>query len=101
MSVIAQNKVENVRYIFGSPSTVKSRYNQIKRTFPEGKEYLIFAEPVFVEDTGAIIWSTEHAGSIVNFNKLSPTDQAIAKKLLTKSIQTILAWHVRNRNYPL
>ncbi len=90
MSVIAQNKVENVRYIFGSPSTVKSRYNQIKRTFPEGKEYLIFAEPVFVEDTGAIIWSTEHLGSIVNFNKLSQTDQAIAKKLLTKSIQTIL-----------
>lgn len=90
MAVVSQNKVENVRYLFGSPSTVKSRYNQIKRTFPEGKEYLIFAEPVFVEDTNSIIWSTEHKGSIVNFSKLSPTDQAISKKLLTKSIQTIL-----------
>lgn len=91
MAVVSQNKVENVRYLFGSPSQVKSRYNQIKRTFPEGKEYLIFADPVFVEDTNNIIWSTEHNGSIVNFSKLSPTDQVIAKKLLTKSIQTILS----------
>lgn len=91
MAVVAQNKVENVRYIFGSPSTVKSRYNQIKRTFPEGKEYLIFAEPVYVEDTNSIIWSTEYKGSIINYIKLSPTDQAIAQKLLTKSIQNILA----------
>lgn len=90
MAVVSQNKIENVRYLFGSPSTVKSRYNQIKRTFPEGKEYLIFAEPVFVQDTNSIIWSTEHNGSIVNFSKLSPTDQVIAKKLLTKSIQVLL-----------
>lgn len=91
MAVVSHNKIENVRYLFGSPSTVKSRYNQIKRTFPEGKEYLIFADPVFVEDTNSIIWSSEHNGSIVNFSKLSPTDQAISKKLLTKSIQTILS----------
>ncbi|MBN2892766.1 MAG: carboxypeptidase regulatory-like domain-containing protein [Bacteroidales bacterium] len=91
MAVVDRKKVENVRYLFGSPSTVKSRYNQIKRTFPEGKEYLIFAEPVYVEDTNSILWSTEHVGSIVNFQKLSPTDQSIAKRILTNSIQTLLA----------
>lgn len=91
MSVVTQNKVENVRYLFGSPSTVKSRYNQIKRTFPEGKEYLIFSEPVFVENTNSIIWSTEHKGTIINYGKLSQTDQTIAQKLLTKSIQIILS----------
>ncbi len=90
MAVVEHKKVENVRYIFGSPSTVKSRYNQVKRTFPEGKEYSIFAEPVFVEDTNTIIWSTDLKGSIINFSKLSPTDQAIAKRLLTNSIQTLL-----------
>ena len=91
MKVIENKKIENVRYIFGSPSTAKSRYNQIKRTFPEGDEYTIFAEPVFVEDTNSIIWSTSFDGSIVNYNKLSPTDQAVAEKLLSKSIQNILA----------
>ncbi len=91
MKVVEQKKIENVRYLFGSPSTVKSRYNQIKRTFPEGNEYKIFAEPVFVEDTNSIIWSTEFSGNIVIYNKLSPTDQIIANKLLTKSIQNILA----------
>lgn len=90
MKVIEQKKIENVRYLFGSPSTVKSRYNQIKRTFPEGNEYKIFSEPVLVEDTNSIIWSTEFVGSIVNYNKLSPTDQIIANKLLTNSIQNIL-----------
>jgi len=91
MKVVEQKKIEGVRYLFGSPSTVKSRYNQIKRTFPEGDEYKIFAEAVFVEDTNSIIWSTEFSGSIVNYKKLSPTDQIIANKLLTKSIQNILA----------
>ncbi|MEA3451289.1 MAG: carboxypeptidase-like regulatory domain-containing protein [Bacteroidota bacterium] len=91
MKVVEQKKIESVRYLFGSPSTVKSRYNQIKRTFPEGDEYKIFAEAVFVEDTNSIIWSTEFSGSIVNYKKLSPTDQIIANKLLTKSIQNILA----------
>ncbi len=90
MAVVERKKVENVRYLFGSPSTSKSRYNQIKRTFPEGKEYLIFAEPVYVEETNTLIWSTEHTGSIINFQKLSPTDQSIAKRLLTSSIQTLL-----------
>ena len=90
MAVVDRKKIEGVRYLFGSPSTVKSRYNQLKRTFPEGKEYLIFAEPVFVADTNSILWSSEHSGSIINFQKLSPTDQSIAKKLLTKSIQVLL-----------
>lgn len=91
MAVVDRKQIENVRYLFGSPSTVKSRYNQLKRTFPEGKEYLIFAEPVFVEDTNSVLWSTEHSGSIINFQKLSPTDQSIAKKILTSSIQTLLS----------
>ena len=91
MAVIDRKKIEGVRYLFGSPSTVKSRYNQLKRTFPEGKEYLIFAEPVFVSDTNSVLWSSEHNGSIINFQKLSPTDQSIAKNLLTKSIHVLLA----------
>ena len=91
MAVVDRRKIEGVRYLFGSPSTVKSRYNQLKRTFPEGKEYLIFAEPVFVPDTNSILWSSEHKGSIINYQKLSPTDQSIAKNLLTKSIQVLLA----------
>jgi hypothetical protein len=91
MAVVDRKKVENVRYLFGSPSTVKSRYNQIKRTFPEGKEYLVFTEPVFIEDTNSILWSTEHQGSIINYQKLSPEDQSIAKRLLTKSIQVLLS----------
>jgi hypothetical protein len=91
MAVVDRKKIENVRYLFGSPSTVKSRYNQLKRTFPEGKEYLIFAEPVFVEDTNSVLWSSEHVGSTINFQKLSPTDQSITKKILTSSIQTLLA----------
>lgn len=91
MAVVDRKKIDNVRYLFGSPSTVKSRYNQMKRTFPEEKEYLIFAEPVYVGDTNSIIWSTEHTGSIINFQKLSPSDQSNAKRLLTKSIQTLLS----------
>ncbi len=91
MKVIENKKIENVRYIFGSPSTAKSRYNQIKRTFPESDEYKIFAEPVFVQDTNSIIWSTDFDGSIINYSKLSPTDQVIAEKLLSKSIQNILS----------
>lgn len=90
MAVVDRKQIENVRYLFGSPSTVKSRYNQMKRTF-DGKEYLIFAEPVYVPDTNSILWSTEHKGSIINFQKLSPTDQSITKRLLTSSIQTLLA----------
>ncbi len=90
MAIVDRKKIENIRYLFGSPSTVNSRYNQLKRTFPEGKEYLIFAEPIFVPDTNSILWSTEHKGSIINFQKLSATDQSIAKKLLKKSIQILL-----------
>ncbi len=90
MAIVDRKKIENIRYLFGSPSTVNSRYNQMKRTFPEGKEYLIFAEPIFVPDTNSILWSTEHKGNIINFQKLSPTDQSIAKRLLKKSIQALL-----------
>jgi hypothetical protein len=90
MNIVEQKKIENVRYLFGSPSTVKSRYNQLKRTFPEIDDYKIFAEPVFIPDSNTIIWSTEFNGNIINYSKLSPTDQTIAEKLLSKSIQNIL-----------
>ena len=90
MQTIERKKIENVRYLFGSPSTVKSRYNQLVRTFPDIEETNIFAEPVFDGATNTIIWTTALKGNIINFSKLSPTDQAVAKKLLSKGIQNIL-----------
>lgn len=90
MQTIERKKIENVRYLFGSPSTVKSRHNQLIRTFSEAEDLKIFSAPVFDEATNSIIWTTDFNGTIINFAKLSPTDQAVAKKLLSKSIQQII-----------
>jgi len=90
MQTLERKKIENVRYLFGSPSTVKSRHNQLVRSFAESKDLDIFALPVFDEATNTIIWTTNFEGNIINFSKLSPTDQAVAKKLLSKSIQKII-----------
>lgn len=90
MQTIERKKIENVRYLFGSPSTVKSRHNQLIRSFTEAEDLKIFSAPVFDQATNSIIWTTEFDGTIINFAKLSPTDQAVAKKLLSKSIQQII-----------
>lgn len=90
MAVLLHKKIENVRYLFGSPETSQSRFNQIKRTFEESKMYQLFSEPVYSQPTSTIIWSTEHEGTFVSYQKLSPTDQMVAQKLLTASIQNIL-----------
>lgn len=91
MAVILQKKVENVRYLFGSPETSQSRYSQIKRTFFDNKLYELFTEPIYSAPTNTIMWSTELLGTAVSYNKLSPTDQSIAQKLLTSNIDKILS----------
>ena len=90
MAVILQKKVENVRYLFGSPETSQSRYSQIKRTFFDNKLYELFAEPIYSAPTNTIMWSTDIVGTAVSYNKLTPTDQTIAQKLLTSNIDKIL-----------
>ncbi len=89
MNSIITKKVENVRYTLGSPDSAKGRYNQIKGTFPKGKEHLIFAEPIILEDGREIAWVTEHKGSIINYNKLSSEEQSATRKMLSKSIKKL------------
>ncbi len=89
MNSIITKKIENVRYTLGSPDSAKGRYNQIKGTFPRGKEHLIFAEPIILNDGRDIAWTTGFKGAIINYNKLSSEEQSVARKMLSKEIKKL------------
>lgn len=89
MNIIISKKIENVRYTLGSPASAKGLYNQIKGTFPKGQEYMIFAEPIIIEDGRSIAWATGYKGKARNYNKLSAEEQANARKMLSKQIKNL------------
>ena len=89
MNSIVTKKIENTRYLLGSPDSAKGRYNQIKGTFPKGNEYRVFAEPIILEDGQSIVWTTEYKGVAINYEKLSQDEQKKAKKMLSKQIKTL------------
>lgn len=88
MNTIITKELKDVRYALGSAETAKSRYNQIKGTFPEGNEYRIFAEPII--QGNRFTWTTEYQGMILNYTQLTPQEQSNAKDLLTAQIKKLL-----------
>lgn len=88
MNHIITKELKDVRYALGSSETAKSRYNQIKGTFPEGNEYRIFAEPII--QGNRFTWTTEYQGMILNYSQLTPQEQSNAKDLLTAQIKKLL-----------
>jgi len=88
MNSIITKELKDVRYALGSAETAKSRYNQIKGTFPEGNEYRIFAEPII--QGNRFTWTTEYQGTILNYTQLTPQEQSNAKDLLTAQIKKLL-----------
>jgi len=88
MNTIITKELKDVRYALGSAETAKSRYNQIKGTFPDGNEYQIFAEPII--QGNRFTWVTDYKGTIINYNQLTPQDQSKVKDLLTAQIKKLI-----------
>jgi len=89
MNPIVTKELKDVRYALGSYDTAKNRYNQIKRTFPEGNEYRIFAEPIILSEGMKISWVTEYEGSIINFSRLNPEEQSRTKDKLSEQMRKL------------
>ncbi len=88
MQQIAVKEVIDVRYLLGTPTESKGRYNQLKATFPEGKEYQLFSDPLISGEK--FIWMTEYEGKILNIMQLSEEDQSLTKNKLSLQIQKLL-----------
>jgi hypothetical protein len=89
MNPIITKQLIDVRYVLGGHETAKSRYNQIKGTFPDGNEYRIFAEPIIHSEGNKITWSTEYQGTIINFNHLTMEEQSRAKDLFSVQMKKL------------
>lgn len=89
MNQIVTKELIDVRYALGSSETAKSRYNQIKGTFPEGHEYRIFAEPIILSEGNKISWVTEYDGAIINYSQLSEEEQSKAKDMLSEQMKRL------------
>ncbi len=88
MQHISSKEVVDVRYTLGSPESAAGMFNQLKATFPEGKEYRLFAEPII--SGGKIMWMTEYEGSLLNISQLSDEQQSNVKNLLTEKIKKLI-----------
>ena len=89
MKQIAVKEIADVRYTLGAPTEAKGKYNQLKATFPDGKEYRLFADPVISGDK--YIWMTEFEGSVINIMQLTEEEQSLTKNKLAIQIQKLLA----------
>lgn len=92
--LITTTDISTIRPVFsqGASENIK-RYTQLKKFFEQGKEYLVFAEPIPAGGQ-KISWNTEFEGTIIPFAKLSQQEQEIAKGRLkyqvNKLYQTVI-----------
>lgn len=89
MKLVAQKPIQDVLYNLGGVETAPNRYNQIKRTFLQNKEYQIFAEPVISSSGKEINWMTEMEGQILNINQLTPEQQSLTKDLVSLKMKKL------------
>ena len=50
MNIVSTKEISNIRYLLGSSVTAPNMYRQIRATFPDSTVYMIFAEPIVLED---------------------------------------------------
>ncbi len=101
MNAIVTKELRDVRYALGSYDTAKNRYNQIKRTFPDGNEYRIFAEPIILSEGMKITWVTEYEGTVINLSKLSAEEQSYTKEKVSEQIKKLLDAAKKYNDQPL
>ncbi len=88
MKQLSNTDLSNIRYIPGSPSEAKGIYNQLKATFPVGKEYRLFADPIISAER--YLWTSEYEGEVLNIMQLSEEKQSLIKNKLSTEIGKLL-----------
>ena len=90
MNIVSTKEISDIRYLLGSSVTAPNMYRQIRATFPDSNVYMIFAEPIVLEDGRKIAWSSSYPGNAVCYSRLSDEDKSNAQDILSKEMGALV-----------
>ena len=90
MNIVSTKEISDIRYLLGSSVTAPNMYRQIRATFPDSNVYMIFAEPIVLEDGRKIAWSSSYPGGAVCYSRLSDEDKSEAQDILSRDMNALV-----------